>query len=151
PDGTTVDLPLFPGFYTALERVILDERVINNDLKRITQSSNEVGFAVVARIAGHDQGDADGNIQINLGSEFDLLDTNLPDDAIQVVVDGEVYAKAEGAQPANAKEFSVGNSPSNFIRIKPHFPIVVTQPEAHALGIIINGAQSAPFWIEVNP
>jgi hypothetical protein len=150
-DGTTLDLPLLPGFYTASERVIVAEKVINNELKRIVQSSPEVSFAVAPRIEGHDPPDGAGNIQINIGPEFDVLDTNFSDDAIQVSVDGEVYSRVDTDPPANVKEFFVANSPSNLIRIRPHFPVVVTQPEAHALGIVINGAQSAPFWIEVNP
>jgi hypothetical protein len=29
--------------------------------------------------------------------------------------------------------------------------VAVTQPAAHPLRLIVNGAESAPFWIEVNP
>ena len=149
-DGTAVDLPLLPGSYAALERSVLDEQVINNELKRIVQSSNEVSFTVAPRILGHDAPDASGNIQINLGPEFDLLDTNLPADAIQVIVAGEVYVRGNTDPPANAKEFFVTTNPSNLIRIKPHFPVAVTQSGAHAVGLIVNGAEAAPFWIELN-
>jgi Pvc16 N-terminal domain len=151
PDGASVDLPALPGFYTALVRSVMDEQVINNELKRITVSSNEVSFAVSPRIQGHDAPDADGNIQINLGPEFDPLDPNLPEAAIQVVVAGEVYTRVNAEPLTNAKEFFVANSPSNLIRIRPHFPVAVTQPEAHPALLIVNGAESAPFWIELNP
>jgi Pvc16 N-terminal domain len=150
-DGTAVDLPLLPGYYTALERTVLDEKVINNELKRIVQSSNEVGVTVAPRIEGHDPPDGAGNIQIHLGSEFDLLDANLPSDAIQVIVAGDVYVRVPTDPPANAKEFFVTNTPSNRIRIRPDFPVTVTQPETHALGLLVNGAPAAPFWIELNP
>ena len=129
----------------------MDEQVINNELKRITLSSNEVSFAVSPRIQGHVAPDADGNIQINLGPEFDPLNPNLPEAAIQVVVAGEVYTRVGADPPTNAKEFFVANSPSNLIRIRPHFPVAVTQPEAHPVLLIVNGAESAPFWIELNP
>jgi hypothetical protein len=92
-----------------------------------------------------------GNIQINLGLEFDPLDRNLPEDALQVIVDGEVYTAVESAPPANAKEFFVTNTPSHLIRIKPHFPVAVTGLEAHPFRFIVNGAESAPFWIELRP
>jgi hypothetical protein len=150
PDGGSVDLPVLPGFYTALVRSVMDEQVINNELKRITLSSNEVSFAVSPRIQGHEAPDADGNIQIDLGPEFDPLDPNLPEDAIQVVVAGEVYTKSKVGHPLeNEKEFIIANSPSNLIRIRPHFPIAVTRPEAHPVLLIVNGAESAPFWIEL--
>jgi len=151
PDGASVDLPVLPGFYTALVRSVMDEQVINNELKRITVSSNEVSFAVSPRIQGHDAPDADGNIQINLGPEFDPLDPNLPEGAIQLVIAGEVYTRVDPKPLANAKEFIVANSPSNLIRIRPHFPVAVTRPEAHPVLLIVNGAESAPFWIELNP
>jgi hypothetical protein len=155
PDGTPVDLPVLPGFYAALVRSVADEKVISNELKRIVVSSNEVTFAVSPRIEGHDAPDAAGNIQINLGPEFDFLDANLAEDAIQVIVAGEVYTRPRPADrvdpPANEKEFFVTNTPSNLIRIKPHFPVVVTESGAHPLLLIVNGAESAPFWIELNP
>jgi hypothetical protein len=151
PDGTPVNLPVLPGVYAALARSVADEKVISNELKRITVSSNEVSFAVSPRIQGHDAPDADGNIQINLGPEFDPLNPNLPEAAIQVVVAGEVYTRVDADPPTNAKEFFVANSPSNLIRIKPHFPVAVTQSQAHPFLLIVNGAESAPFWIELNP
>jgi hypothetical protein len=155
PDGTTVDLPVLPGFYSAFVRAVKEEKVISNELKQISVSSNEIGFAVAPRllppISGHHVADGNGNIQIDLGSEFDPLDPNLPEDAIQVIVDGEVYTRVSGDPPANAKEFFVTNTPSNLIRIKPHFPVAVTELEAHPFRLIVNGAESAPFWIELSP
>lgn len=150
-DGLPLDLPVLPGTYAAFVRTVLDQQVINNELKRIVQSSNEVSFTIAARIEGHDPPDANNTISIHVGPEFDLLDANLPAGAIQLVVAGEVYVRNNNNPPVNAKEFFVSNSPSNVIRIKPHFPVVVTQPEAFALGLIINGAVAAPFWIELNP
>jgi Pvc16 N-terminal domain len=150
PDSTPLDLPVLPGTYTALVRTVVDEQIINNELKRISQSTVEVGFSVAARIEGHDQPDVDDTILIHLGPEFDLLDPNLPADAIQVVVAGEIYRKPK-VLPLKVKEFFITNSPSNAIRIKPDFPVVVTQPETFAFGLTVNGAASAPFWIELNP
>jgi hypothetical protein len=150
PDGTTLDLPVLPGTYTALVRTVIDEQVISNELKRITQSSNEVGFTVAARIEGHDLPAVDGTILIHVGPEFDLLDPNFPDDAIQVVVASEVYSKPKSL-PLKAKEFLIINNPQNALQIKPDFPVVVTQPETFTFGLTVNGAASAPFWIELNP
>ena len=151
PDATIVDLPVLPGFYSAFVRAVMDEKVISNALKQISVSSNEVGFAVAPRITGHDAPDANGTMRITLGSEFDPLDANLPEDAVQVIVDGEVYTRVNADPPANPREFVVTNSPSNAIRLKPHFAVTVTQPEAHPLRLIVNGAESAPFWLELNP
>jgi hypothetical protein len=144
PDATSVDLPVLPGFYSAFVRTVVDEKVISI-------SSNEVGFAVAPRITGHDAPDANGNMRITLGSEFDPLDATFPEDAMQVIVAGEVYTRVNADPPANPREFFVTNSPSNVIRLKPHFAVTVAQPEAHPFRLIVNGAESAPFWIELNP
>jgi hypothetical protein len=151
PDGTTVDLPVLPGSYSAFIRAVKDEKVISNALKQISVSSNELGFTVAPRIVGHEAPDANGNIQVNLGPEFDPLEPNLPEDAIQVIVDGEVYTSVGSDPPANAKEFFVTNTPSHLIRLKPHFPVAVTELTAHPFRLIVNGADSAPFWIELSP
>jgi hypothetical protein len=155
PDATTVDLPVLPGFYGAFVRAVKDERVISSELKQIVASSNEIGFTVAPRIlpplSGHHVADGNGDIQIDLGSEYDPLDPNLPEDAIQVIADGEVYASVDSDPPTNTKEFFVTNSPSNLIRIKPHFPVAVTELTAHPFRLIVNGAESAPFWIELSP
>ena len=150
-DGTSINLPLLPGSYVVFVRVVMEEKVINNELKQIVASSNEIGFAVAPRIAAHDPSDVNGNIQVHLGSEFDLLDPNLPGDAIQVIVGGEVYSRVNTDPPANAKEFFVTNSPSNLIRIRPHFVVTVTEPEAYPFRLVVNGAESAPFWVELSP
>jgi hypothetical protein len=68
-----------------------------------------------------------------------------------VIVAGEVYTRVNVDPPLNEKEFFVSNNPSNLIRIRPHFPVVVTEPVAHPLLLVVNGAESAPFWIELNP
>jgi Pvc16 N-terminal domain len=151
PGAATINLSVLPGFYSAFVRVVMEEKVINNELKQIVATSNEVGFAVAPRIAGHAAPDVNGNIQVNLGSEFDPLDTNLADDALQVIVGGEVYSRINTDPPTTAKQFFVTNSPSNLIRIRPHFAVVVTEPQAYPFRLVVNGAESAPFWIELGP
>lgn len=151
PDATIVDLPVLPGFYSAFVRAVMDEKMISNALKQMSVSSNEVGFAVAPRIIGHDTPDANSTMRITLGAEFDPLDPNLPEDAIQLIVDGEVYTRVNADPPANPREFVVTNNPSHAMRLKLHFAVTVTQPEAHPLRLIVNGAEAAPFWIELNP
>lgn len=140
PDASTIPLPVLPGFYSVFVRSILEEKVINNELKQIFVTSNEIGFVVAPLIVGNETLVA-GNIQIDLG--FDPLDTNFPADAIQVIVAGQVYTRVP-ASPTNVEEFFVTNSP-NRITLNPHVP--VTEPIPFRL--IVNGAESAPFWIDL--
>jgi hypothetical protein len=152
PNGTTVDLPLLPGFYSAFIRSVQDEKIVNNEVKQISVASNEVSFAVAPRIIGHEAPDANGNIRINLGPEFDPTDANLAEDAIQVIVAGRVYTLRQNTDlPANVEEYAVTNTPANLVRIRPHFTVTVIEATAHPFRLIVNGAESAPFWIELNP
>lgn len=156
PDGTTASLDVLPGFYSAFVRSVLEEKVISNELKQIVATSNEIGFAVAPRIEDHEDPDANNNIAINLDLNLNLLDTNLPEDAIQVIVAGEVYSRTATDPPATAREFSILRNlssipPLNLIRINPHFPVTVSESIAHPFRLIVNGAESAPFWIELNP
>jgi hypothetical protein len=143
-------LTLLPGIYSASVQTVQTEQVINNQLKQIMATSNEVSFAIAPRIASHDNPDTDGTIQINLGDEFDLTDAGLE---LQVVVAGEVYEGVESNLPSTPGQFVALNdplaTPANSIKISPsaNFDAAIPQP----FQLIINGAESAPFWIEVNP
>ena len=156
-DGATVELPILPGFYSISIRSVLNEQIINSELKQITVTSNEIGFTVAPRIMlepdseNNIQIDALGNIQINLGSEFNPLSQNLPEDSIQVIVAGEVYTRTETEPPANEREFFITNTSPNQLLINPHFPVSVSEPTAYPFRLIVNGAESAPFWLELNP
>ena len=141
PDASIISLPLLPGFYSALVRSILEEKVIDNELKQVVVTSNEIGFVVVPLILGNGNL-MGGNIEISLG--FDPEDPNFPADAIQVIVAGQVYTRVPASPTINAEEFFVANSP-NRITINPHIP--VTEPIPFRL--IVNGAESAPFWIDL--
>jgi hypothetical protein len=157
PDGTIVDLPVLPGFYSAFIRSVKDEKVINNELKQISVSSNEIGFAVAPRIVQHEAPAPDGSITIDVGTEFSLLDVRLPADSIQVIVSGVVY-RSHKPDPDNTVfeqgQFRLESDLTagvNRVVIQPHFEVSVTEPQAHPFRLIVNGADSAPFWIELSP
>ena len=154
PDETTVDLPMLPGFYSVFVRSVLNEQVINGELKQIVATSNEIGLAIAPRIVN--QTFNGGNIDLNLDLGLNLLDENLPEESIQVIVAGEIYTRTTINPPAAEREFFIwrdlnNDPPLNLIRLAPHFPIVVSEPLAYPFRLIVNGAESAPFWIELNP
>jgi hypothetical protein len=156
PDGTTVDLPILPGFYSAFIRSVKDEKVISNELKQITVSSNEVGFAVAPRIVGHEAPEPDGSITVNVGTEFSLLDVHLPADSIQVIVSGVVYVlhKPDPNTMFKQGQFRLESDLTagvNRVVIQSHFDVSATELQAHPFRLIVNGAESAPFWIELSP
>jgi hypothetical protein len=154
PDGTTVDLPVLPGFYSAFVRAVKEEKVISNELKQISVSSNEIGFAVAPRIVQHEAPAPDGLITINVGTEFSLLDVRLPADSIRVIVSGVVYRSHKPSTAFEQGQFRLESDLAagiNRVVIQPHFDVSVTELQAHPFRLIVNGAESAPFWIELSP
>lgn len=154
PDTTSVDLPLLPGCYSALVKLVMTEQVINGELKQITATSNEIGFAIAPRIIG--------NITLNtetIDIEIGFDPENLQEDSIQVIFDSEVYTRAD--EPLNDGEFTLANTPSNLVRINPPFSlsdrsvvmpgesVTLDESIAYPFRMIVNGAESAPFWIEL--
>jgi hypothetical protein len=150
-DGGTLTLPLLPGLYQASVRAVIEEKLINAVVKRIEATSNEISFAIAPRISGHSPPDGNGHIAVTLGGEFDLLDPTFGPEgiAIQVVVDGAVYERVEPAELSRPQSFALTGATT--ILINPHLPVVVSEPTAHALRLIVNGAEAAPFWIVLTP
>ena len=68
-------------------------------------------------------------------------------EAIDLVIDGDVYTRAGGFDPDPAKNlgrFVV--TTAHEITLQPLF--AVTPPGAHAARLLVNGVESQPFWIE---
>ncbi|MDJ0863977.1 MAG: DUF4255 domain-containing protein [Gammaproteobacteria bacterium] len=147
--------PVQPGIYTARVSVVLDEQLIGGQLRQLPVSSNAITFAVAPRLVDVQQPDADNAelIRVIAGDEFSLTDSELAQgDAIRVIVDGLPYERV--ADPPGApQQFSVRNDVApvpnpipNAIRLRPHTTLA---SGLHPFRLIVNGAESAPFWIEV--
>lgn len=147
------ELVVFPGAYTASLRVVKDEKVILNQPKQITDTSNEVAFFVAPRIKNHTPPDSDKRITVQIEPTFDLShgvavggnDTNEKLE-IQVVMAGQTYERKDFAdEPANKDgRFEVSTHSLTFQA----FDVL---PGDHPFRLIVNGAESAPFWIALSP
>ncbi|MCM1983261.1 Pvc16 family protein [Lyngbya confervoides] len=156
PDNTLVNLPILPGIYGLNLRAILNEQVIQGELKQVRATSNEVNFAIAPRIETVSAPNPDGTIDIHLDPDLNLVDGLLPADSVQMVVAGQVYSRVPVDPPPEPRQFFVRRDlphvpPLNFIRINPHFPVVVPEAIAHPFRLIVNGAESVPVWIELTP
>jgi hypothetical protein len=150
--GGTVVLDVRPGSYSVALRVVQDQAIVQGQLKRITATSNETVLFVTPRILGPvPVVPAGDTIALDVGAEFDLLDPAFPAGALSLVVEGFVYEQA-GGPPAEG-EFQATSVPSvsNTVTFDPVFPTAVTAPEARACRLIVNGAESPPFWVELQP
>ena len=143
------DRIVFPGAYTATLQVVKVEQVILNQLKQITDSSNEVVFFVAPRITGHTAPGPDKRITVAIEPEFDLTHGTGSDEEleIRVVMAGQTYERGNfdpsPPSPAdNDGRFEVGTGSVTFQAFE-------VTPGDHPFRLIVNGAESAPFWIEL--
>lgn len=131
-------IKLLPGIYTAFLRVTVQERMVGGSLVPITNDSNEVALAVIPRIANDAVDTMTDYVTLTLANTFDL---ELPDLAIQLFCDGEVYLP--GALTTAGNYDITG---TNTLVFHAHF--LTDEDGAHAVRLIINGAESAPYWVE---
>ena len=149
-DATTT-LIVFPGVYTATLLVVKDEEVILNQLKQISDSSNEVALFVAPRIKGHTTPGPDKRITVEIEPTFDLTHGAGTDEEleIRVVMAGRTYERKDfdpsPSDPAdNDGRFEVSAHSVTFQAFD-------VSPGDHPFRLIVNGAESAPFWIELSP
>jgi hypothetical protein len=92
---------------------------------------------------------AAGNVQINLGPEFDLTTLTLNSDRLSVSLAGVAYSRTAVDPIPNVGEFRV--SGPNLITLRPHagLDLAPATPAAHSFRLIVNGAESPPFWVQL--
>lgn len=149
PAGPPVVLPVEPGIYHARVEVVKELRVIQGQLKEITDTSNETAFAAIPLVTGFTVIDStERRIRVELDPSVDLTPAGAPGPLdIMVVVDGEAYERYDPTEPDatfDVGEFEPAGATVDFLaRFDPDLP------GTHPLRLIVEGAESEPFWIEL--
>lgn len=151
------DMVVFPGVYTASLRVVKDEKVILNQLKQISDTSNEVAFFVAPRIKSRSLPDPllppglNRRITVEIEPTFDFTHGVGTDQEleIRIVMAGRTYERKDFdpslPDPAdNDGRFEVAADSVTFQAFD-------VSSGDHPFRLIVNGAESAPFWIELRP
>jgi hypothetical protein len=133
------NIALLPGIYTAFLRVTMQERVVGNALVPITNDSNEVALVVIPRIADDTPDNGTNKVDLTIVATFDLTLASLD---IRLYVDGEGYTEVAGTLVAGEYEILTATT------LRFHARFTVNADAEHAARLIVNGAESAPYWIE---
>ena len=144
--GSAQTETLWPGIYTAELRVVLRQENLLGHPKEIVSVSNQAPFTVAPRIAGHTV--LVPNIVVDIGNEIDLTDLNESYDSLQMSLDGVVYTETFSNPPGAPGEwFRMANS----VIFRPHVGVELApaNPEVHAFRLVINGAETTPYFIEL--
>jgi hypothetical protein len=138
-------LPVLPGHYTAAVRVVIGHHERLGARQPIVALSNEVAFAVAPHVTGQGFADVAANeIRVFLAPTFDLRAAEL-DEAVELVVDGEVLPRVAELDDTGAPAFAVTGA--NELTVRPPFSLAAAGE--HPLRVVVRGVESQPFWLEV--
>ena len=140
-DGTDI----LPGIYTAKALVSESRTMPDGSTRTFTSGSNKTPFTITPRIDSVGDPDPDGNLTVT-GFRFEHADIAAED--VEVYISAEpLVAGVEGA--LNPGEYSITTDAITEIST-----LTLQLPTGTSSGfvpfrLIINGAESAPVWVEV--
>ena len=140
--GETIDSEdVLPDMYAASVRVIRHRTLPDGSVRSFEQTSNETPFTITPRIDAIGGPDVGGLVTIN-GYPFQHDD--LEPENLQVYLGAERLTRGT-AGALERMEFTVTNATTLQLRL----PAGLTPGEYVPFRLLINGAESAPRWIEV--
>ncbi len=151
PGGATAVVALYPGTYVAswLVTLLFDQP---DGPRFVDERSNDAAFAVNPRITGFVRDGGTGAVTLSFGGAW-LMNRGRPPPAdpvaepeldILLAVDAVGYRLVGATDPAVPETFVIG----------PHEITYRPSPAANASGqhtvrVVVNGADTQPFWIEI--
>lgn len=152
PDGgATVDLALYPGSYLASWEV--DRRFERDGVtETLTERSNSCAFLVYPHITGSVRDNGTGRVTLSFGGSWLLTrgrpapeDPTLePELDILLSVDGAAYRLVTDAAPTGPGTFAIADHALTYEPLAE-----ADNPGDHAIRVIVDGADSQPFWITI--
>ena len=137
--GVPTALEVTPGIYAVSVRNTRRQQTEGGTLRETTSESNQIAFSTGAHITQVVAG-GPGRLVVEVTNTFDMTAAGLE---VQLLIDGEIYdeVNAFANTPADAGIFV---RQAGQIEFHPLFnPATVA---THPLRLIINGAESQPFW-----
>jgi len=141
PEGNPEALAVSPGIYTVSVETLRRQQTKTGLTRTSVSVSNQMAFSLAARIVSV-AANAALRFDLEVGTAADLEDG---DPEVQLAIDGLLYEEIAAFPGA------VGDDAGRFRRLKhklefdPLFD--VTKPGAHPIRLVVNGAESQPFWV----
>lgn len=134
---------VLPGVHSAQARVVRRRTMPDGSVRSFEQGSNETPFAITPRIDGVGTPDGDGVLTVE-GYVFAHPDLEVENLRVYLGADRLSAGAAGSLEPA---EFAVLDAAHLELRL----PAGLAAGDQVPLRLLINGAESAPNWIEVPP
>lgn len=149
--GANVDLPLYPGIYMASwssER----QFEMHGTTETITERSNSCAVMVYPRITSSARDNGTGRVTLDFGGTWLLTrgrpmpvdPVAAPELDLLVSVDGRTYQLVPDAAPTGPGTYIIAD---HALTYEP-FPEADTSGD-HAIRVVVDGADSQPFWVNV--
>ncbi len=142
-NGAPTALEVTPGIYALSVRSTRRQVSQGGALRVTTSESNQVAFSVGAHIVQVTGPNGAGRFVIQVTNTFDMEAAGL--DA-QLSVDGEIYDEVTAFSGVAAQDRGSFDRQAGQIEFHPLFNPATTA--THSLRLILNGAESQPFWFE---
>ncbi len=133
-------IDILPGIYTAKALVSENRTMPDSSIHTFSNSSNETPFTITPRIDNVGNPDLNGNLTVN-GFRFEHADIETENVAVYLAAE-ELTSGSAGA--LNPGEYAITDASTLTLRLP-----AVTASGFVPFRLIINGAESAPAWVEV--
>jgi hypothetical protein len=140
--GGVINLEVTPGIYALSVETTRRQETPSGLLRITTPESNQIAFSVGARIDGADPPNAAGRIVLRVVNLFDMQAAGLE---VQLSVDGVLYDETAAFAGNAAQDRGLFERQAGQIEFHPLFDPAVAA--VHPVRLVINGAESQPFWI----
>jgi hypothetical protein len=142
-NGVEEVLAVTPGIYTVSVEAVRRRQTRAGLSRAVTSESNQIAFSVGARIDRVDPPNAAGRLVLKLlGGAVDLT---ADDPDIQLAVDGMLYVETDAFDDDPDEDAGCFRRDPDGVEFHPLFD--PAQPGAHPLRLVVNGAESQPFWV----
>ena len=144
--GGTVTVEVTPGIYAVSVRTERRAETALGAPRVTTAESNRLAFSVGARIDGFDPPPGpDQRMALRVVDEFDMTQ---PDLDVQLTIDGLVYLETDAFVDDPVQDQGLfQRQAGGVLEFHPLFD--ATAPGIHPVRLLVNGAESQPFWIEL--
>ena len=144
-NGAPTALEVTPGIYAASIRTTRRQVTASGLQRETTSESNQIAFSVGAHIAQITGPNAQGRLVVEVTNTFDM---EAPGLAVQLHVGGDIYDETtSGFADVAAEDRGLFERQPGQIEFHPLFDPLT--PGTYPVRLMINGAESQPFWIEI--
>lgn len=140
--GGVINLEVTPGIYAVSVETTRRQETPSGLTRLTAAESNQIAFSVGPRIDGADPPNANGRIVVRVVNLFDMQAAGLE---VQFSIDGALYDETAAFSGNPVDDRGLFQRQAGQVEFHPLFDLAVAG--IHPVRLVVNGAESQPFWI----